>query len=130
MSQIEGTFGIAVMHRDIPGLIVVARRGSPLIIGLGEDGNFAASDISAMVRYTKNVIHLNDNELATITRDDVSISTLQATAIKREAETVEWSAVDVELEGFPHYKLKEIFEQPETIKNAQAWRDNACLGQA
>ncbi len=122
MSQIEGTFGIAVLHKDIPGQIVVARRGSPLIIGLGEDGNFAASDVSAMVRYTKNVIHLNDNELATITKDDVSISTLQATAIKREAETVEWSAEDVELDGFPHYMLKEIFEQPETIKNAMRGR--------
>ncbi len=122
ISQVEGTFGIAVLHKDVPGQIVVARRGSPLIIGLGEDGNFAASDVSAMVRYTKNVIHLNDNELATITKDDVSISTIQATAIKREAETVEWSAEDVELDGFPHYMLKEIFEQPETIKNAMRGR--------
>ena len=122
MSQVEGTFGIAVLHKDIPGQIVVARRGSPLIIGLGEDGNFAASDVSAMVRYTNNVIHLNDNELATITKDDVSISTAQATAVTREAETVEWSAEDVELDGFPHFMLKEIFEQPETIKNAMRGR--------
>jgi glucosamine--fructose-6-phosphate aminotransferase (isomerizing) len=89
ISQVEGTFGLAVLHKDIPGQIVVARRGSPLIIGLGDDGNFAASDVSAMVRYTKNVIHLNDNELATITKDDVSISTAQATAIQREAK--QWS---------------------------------------
>ena len=122
MSQVEGTFGIAVIHKDIPGQIVVARRGSPLIIGLGEDGNFAASDVSAMVRYTNNVIHLNDNELAILTKDDVSISTAQATAVMREAETVEWSAEDVELDGFPHYMLKEIFEQPETIKNAMRGR--------
>ncbi|NLD37414.1 MAG: glutamine--fructose-6-phosphate transaminase (isomerizing) [Desulfatiglans sp.] len=122
ISQVEGTFGLAVLHKDIPGQIVVARRGSPLIIGLGDDGNFAASDVSAMVRYTKNVIHLNDNELATITKDDVSISTAQATAIQREAETVEWAADDVELDGFPHYMLKEIFEQPETIKNAMRGR--------
>ena len=122
MSQVEGTFGIAVIHKDIPGQIVVARRGSPLIIGLSEEGNFAASDVSAMVRYTKNVIHLNDNELATITEDDVSISTAQAKAITRSAETVEWSAEDVELDGFPHFMLKEIFEQPETIKNAMRGR--------
>ena len=122
MSQVEGTFGIAVLHKDIPGQIVVARRGSPLIIGVGEDGNFAASDVSAMVRYTNNVIHLNDNELATITKDNVSISTAQAKAVTREAETVEWSAEDVELDGFPHYMLKEIFEQPETIKNAMRGR--------
>ncbi|MFC1840176.1 glutamine--fructose-6-phosphate transaminase (isomerizing) [Thermodesulfobacteriota bacterium] len=122
MSQVEGTFGIAVIHKDIPGQIVVAKRGSPLIIGLGDDGNFAASDVSAMVRYTKNVIHLNDNELATITEDNVSISTAHAKTVKRSAETVEWSAEDVELDGFPHFMLKEIFEQPETIKNAMRGR--------
>ena len=78
MSKVEGTFGMAVLHKDTPGQIVVARRGSPLIIGVGEDGNFAASDVSAMVRYTKNVIHLDDNELAVLTKDDVSISTASA----------------------------------------------------
>jgi glutamine---fructose-6-phosphate transaminase (isomerizing) len=67
MSQVEGTFGIAVIHRRMPGEIVVARRGSPLIIGIGEDGHFAASDVSAMVRYTNKVVHLNDNELASLT---------------------------------------------------------------
>jgi glutamine---fructose-6-phosphate transaminase (isomerizing) len=122
MSQVEGTFGIAVIHRDLPGQIVVARRGSPLIIGVGEDGNFAASDVSAMVRYTNKVIHLNDNELATITGDGISIFTAQAKAVKRDAETVEWSAEDVDLEGFPHFMLKEIFEQPETIRNAMRGR--------
>ncbi len=122
MSKVEGTFGMAILHKDIPGQIVVARRGSPLVIGVGEDGNFAASDVSAMVRYTKNVIHLDDNELAVITRDNVSISTAQATAVTREAETVEWSAEDVELDGFPHFMLKEIFEQPETIRNAMRGR--------
>ena len=64
MSQVEGTFGIAVIHRQPPDEIVIARRGSPLIIGVGKDGNFAASDVSAMVRYTNQVVHLNDNELA------------------------------------------------------------------
>ncbi len=122
MSQVEGTFGIAVIHKDLPGQIVVARRGSPLIIGLGENGNFAASDVSAMVRHTRNVIHLNDNELALITGDDVSISTAQAKKITRAAEKVEWEAKDAELDGFPHFMLKEIFEQPETIKNAMRGR--------
>ncbi|MFC1533987.1 glutamine--fructose-6-phosphate transaminase (isomerizing) [Thermodesulfobacteriota bacterium] len=122
MSQVEGTFGIAVIHRDVPSEIVVARRGSPLIIGVGEDGNFAASDVSAMVRYTNKVVHLNDNELATITEDGFSISTAQAKAVTRTAETVEWGAEDAELNGFPHFMLKEIFEQPETIRNAMRGR--------
>ncbi len=118
MSQVEGTFGMAVIHRDVPGQIVVARRGSPLIIGIGEDGNFAASDVSAIVRYTNEVVHLNDNELALLSEDGFSISTAQAKAIQRPTETVEWQPEDVELNGFPHFMLKEIFEQPETIRNA------------
>jgi glucosamine--fructose-6-phosphate aminotransferase (isomerizing) len=122
MSQVDGTFGMAVIHRAFPGQIVVARRGSPLIIGVGEDGNFAASDVSAMVRYTNKVVHLNDNELATITCEGISIFTAQAKVVKRDAEMVEWSAEDVDLDGFPHFMLKEIFEQPETIRNAMRGR--------
>ena len=118
MSQVEGTFGLAVIHRHDPGKVVVARRGSPLILGLSEDGHFAASDVSAMVRHTNRVIHLQENELAVLTPDDFSISTAQAKVVERSAETVEWRAEDAELNGFPHFMLKEIYEQPETIKNA------------
>jgi glucosamine--fructose-6-phosphate aminotransferase (isomerizing) len=118
MSQVEGTFGLAVIHRNAPGEIVVARRGSPLIIGVGEDGHFAASDVSAMVRHTNKVVHLEENELATLTTKGFSISTAQAKPIERSTETVEWRAEDAELSGFPHFMLKEIYEQPETIKNA------------
>jgi len=118
MSQVEGTFGMAVIHRNVPDEIVVARRGSPLIIGVSDDGLFAASDVSAMVRYTKKVVHLQDNELATLTADGFSISTAQAKPIERDTETVEWRVEDAELNGFPHFMLKEIYEQPETIKNA------------
>ena len=118
MSQVEGTFGMAVIHKDVPDEIVIARRGSPLIIGVSDNGYFAASDVSAMVRYTNRVVHLQDNELATLTADGFSISTAQAKPIERDAETVEWRAEDAELNGFPHFMLKEIYEQPETIKNA------------
>jgi len=122
MSQVEGTFGIGVMHRKVPGEIVVARRGSPLIIGIGEDEHFAASDVAAMVRYTNKVVHLNDNELATLSAQGYSISTAQAKAVTRALETVEWQPEDAELCGFPHFMLKEIFEQPETILNAMRGR--------
>lgn len=122
MGQVEGTFGIAVIHRNEPGRIVVARRGSPLIIGLSDGSHFAASDVSAMVRYTNQVIHLQDNELAVLTKDDVSISTVQAVSVKRVVETVEWRGEDVELNGFPHFMLKEIYEQPNTIENAMRGR--------
>jgi glucosamine--fructose-6-phosphate aminotransferase (isomerizing) len=118
MSQVEGTFGLAVLHRHVPGEILVARRGSPLIIGVSEDGHFAASDVAAMVRYTNKVVHLQDNEMAILNAEDFSISTAQATPIQRSTETVEWRIEDAELNGFPHFMLKEIFEQPETIQNA------------
>ncbi|MFH1480789.1 MAG: glutamine--fructose-6-phosphate transaminase (isomerizing) [Pseudomonadota bacterium] len=118
MSQVEGTFGIAVIHRHKPEQIVVARRGSPLIIGLAEDGHFAASDVAAMVRYTNKVVHLNDNELALLTQEGLTISTGQATTVQRPTETVEWQIEDAELDGFPHFMMKEIYEQPETITNA------------
>jgi glucosamine--fructose-6-phosphate aminotransferase (isomerizing) len=85
---------------------------------VSDDGLFAASDVSAMVRYTKKVVHLQDNELATLTADGFSISTAQAKPIERDTETVDWRVEDAELNGFPHFMLKEIYEQPETIKNA------------
>ncbi len=122
MAQVEGTFGLAVIHESEPDQIVVARRGSPLIIGVAEDGYFAASDVSAMVRHTNKVVHLEENELAVLTREGFSISTAQAKTIVRSTETVEWSPEDSDLNGFPHYMLKEIFEQPETIRNAMRGR--------
>jgi len=118
MAMVEGTFGLAVIHRRVPGEIVVARRGSPLVIGLSRDGHIAASDVSAMVRHTNQVIHLQDNEVATLNKDDLSISTAQAEPISRRAEPVEWRVEDAELNGFPHFMLKEIYEQPDTIRNA------------
>jgi len=118
MSQVEGTFGLGVIHRQTPGEIVVARRGSPLIIGVSDNGHFVASDVAAMVRYTNKVVHLEENEVATVTADDFSISTAQAKHIERSTETVEWRAEDAELNGFPHFMLKEIYEQPMTIRNA------------
>jgi glucosamine--fructose-6-phosphate aminotransferase (isomerizing) len=118
MAQVEGTFGIGVIHRQTPGQIVVARRGSPLIIGISDDGHFVASDVSAMVRYTNKVVHLEENELATVTADGFSISTAQAKPVQRSTETVEWRAEDAELNGFPHFMLKEIYEQPAAIENA------------
>ncbi len=118
MALVEGTFGMAVLHQEIPDQIVIARCGSPLIIGVGEDGHFAASDVSAMVRYTNKVVHLQDNEMAVLTKEGFSITTAQAKQIERDTETVDWRKEDAELNGFPHFMLKEIYEQPETIMNA------------
>lgn len=122
ISVIEGTFGIAVIHRQVPDQMVVTRRGSPIIIGVGEECHYAASDVAAMVRYTNKVVHLNDNELALITKDEFTLSTLHAKPVHRELEIVEWNDEDTDLNGFPHYMLKEIYEQPDTILNATRGR--------
>lgn len=118
LAQVEGTFGLAVIHTSVPGEIVVARRGSPLIIGVNDHGHFVGSDLAAMVAHTNQVVHLRDNELGTLTVDDFSISGAQAKRIVRGLETVEWRSEDAELNGFSHFMLKEIYEQPETVRNA------------
>ncbi len=123
LADVEGTFGIAVIHRESPGRIILARRGSPIVIGIGNGEHFAASDVNAMIRYTANVVPLEDNELAVVTRDDFNIMTIQAAKIvNRSITTVDWKAEEAELNGFPHYMLKEIYEQPEAVNNAMRGR--------
>ncbi|HOO78030.1 MAG TPA: glutamine--fructose-6-phosphate transaminase (isomerizing) [bacterium] len=118
LSRVRGTFGIALFHEDEPRKIVLARRGSPLVLGIGTDELMAASDVTAMLRITKQIIHLDDNELAVLDDNDYTISDFQERPIEKSAETVEWTAEDADCGGFPHYMLKEIFEQPEAVENA------------
>jgi glucosamine--fructose-6-phosphate aminotransferase (isomerizing) len=118
LKEVVGTYGIAVIHTDYPGEIVGARRGSPLLVGLGRNENFLASDVSAIVAYTRRVVYLNDFEIVTLTRDDFHITTMEAAAVDPQIREVEWAAEDVERGKFPHYMLKEIFEQPHSVENA------------
>jgi len=118
LSLVQGTFGIALLHSDIPDKIVLARRGSPLILGIGRNEYLAASDVNALIRYTNKVIHLNDNELAVLNRTNYSISDFHDRKVERETEIIEMAAGAVEKKGFDHFMLKEIFEQPEAVKNA------------
>jgi glucosamine--fructose-6-phosphate aminotransferase (isomerizing) len=85
MAQVQGTFGLAVIHRQMPDEIVVAGRGSPLVIRISEDGHFAASDVSALLRYTNKVVRLQDNELASLFKHDFRISAVHAKQIRRPA---------------------------------------------
>jgi glucosamine--fructose-6-phosphate aminotransferase (isomerizing) len=112
---VTGTFGLAVFHRDEPDRIVLARRGSPLVIGVGKGEMLAASDVSAILRHTDQVIYLDDNEIAAIRKNDFRIMSLSDEVVERAPETVEWQAEDTEKSGFPHFMLKEIFEQPDTV---------------
>ncbi len=116
--RVQGTFGIALFHRDVPRQIVLARRGSPLILGIGEGEYLAASDVNALIRHTNQVIHLQDNELAVLNEQDYSICDFQDRRVIRRTETVEWGEDAADKKGFEHYMLKEIFEQPEAVENA------------
>jgi glucosamine--fructose-6-phosphate aminotransferase (isomerizing) len=118
LKDVAGTYGIAVVHADHPGVIVGARRGSPLLVGVGRNENFLASDVSAIVAYTRRVVYLNDFEIVTLTRDNFQIATTEAVAVSPQIREVEWAAGDVERGKFPHYMLKEIFEQPQAVQNA------------
>jgi glucosamine--fructose-6-phosphate aminotransferase (isomerizing) len=124
LKEVIGTYGIAVLHADFPDLIVGARRGSPLLVGIGRDENFLASDVSAIVAHTRQVVYLNDFEIVTLTRDDFQVSTIEAATVSPQIKEVEFKAEDVERGKFPHFMLKEIFEQPHAVQNALRGRIN------
>ncbi len=113
-----GAYGLVVLSQDNPNTLIVARNGSPMIVGLGKNENFVASDVGAFLKYTKNILPLQDGDIAQITTDDVEIKSLENSVIIRERETVLFDLKNVEKGGYPHYMLKEIHEQPETISDA------------
>jgi glucosamine--fructose-6-phosphate aminotransferase (isomerizing) len=120
--EVDGTFGIAVVAHDNPGEIIGARRGSPLVVGVGENEMLIASDASAIVRHTKKVIYLKDNNIIKLHADSYSITSLDNIKINAEIHNIEWDAEALAKGGFDHFMLKEIFEQPDTIENAMRGR--------
>jgi len=118
LKDVVGTYGIAVVHSDHPEMIVGARRGSPLLLGVGRDENFLASDVSAIIAHTRRVVYLNDFELVTLTRDDFQVSTIEAASVTPQVREVEFAAEEVERGKYPHFMLKEIYEQPRVVENA------------
>ena len=118
LSQVEGAYGIAVVSSLHPGVLVAARMGSPLVIGHGENEKFIASDVSAMLDHTNRVVYLEDGENARVTADDYKITTIQNVQITPQIEEVNWSLDEIEKGGFDHFMLKEIYEQPATLRNA------------
>ncbi len=118
LSEVDGTFGILVLSSDHPDMLIAARRGSPLLIGIGEDEFVAASDAAAVIQYTKQVIYLSDNEIAVIRRDGYHTKTISNEKTISKVEQIEFDLEQIEKGGFEHFMLKEIFEQPETIQNA------------
>lgn len=120
--QVEGTYGIAAMCADAPDELVGARKGSPLIIGVGNGENMIGSDVSAFAGRTQNVVYLSDGQVVHLHRDDFSITTVDSLSIDPVISKIDWSVEDADLGHYPHYMLKEIFEQPMAVENAMRGR--------
>jgi glucosamine--fructose-6-phosphate aminotransferase (isomerizing) len=118
LREVVGTYGIAVLCVDQPGLMVGARRGSPLIVGVGDGENFLASDAAAIVAHTQKVVYLNDLDVVTLTIDDLKLHRLDDATARYVVSALEFKPEAVELGTFPHYMLKEIYEQPRALENA------------
>ncbi|MDQ2867134.1 MAG: glutamine--fructose-6-phosphate transaminase (isomerizing) [Verrucomicrobiota bacterium] len=124
LKQVIGTYGIALVHADIPEFLVGARRGSPLVLGVGKDENFLASDVSAIVAHTRDAVYLNDFDIVAVSRDEFEISSVGGEAGNYQISKVEFGAEDVTKGDYPHYMLKEIFEQPNSVRDALRGRLN------
>ena len=114
---VEGTYGIAVVSSREPQKIVGARQGSPLLVGVGDGQYFLASDASAILAHTRDVVYLNEGEIAVLTGDGYRLMDIDAAPVRRSVETIAWDLDAIERGGYDHFMLKEIFEQPTTVAN-------------
>lgn len=118
LGELTGAYGFAVISKYEPDKIYVARRGSPLVVGVGDGENFLASDVSAIVSHTRNVFYLNDGEMAVLSREGIETKTSTNEVVNKKVEKITYDIQAIEKSGYPHYMLKEIFEQPNTIRDA------------
>ncbi|MEK7381529.1 MAG: glutamine--fructose-6-phosphate transaminase (isomerizing) [Gemmatimonadota bacterium] len=117
LRDVDGAYGIAVISADQPDVLVAARKGSPLLVGVGEQEWFVASDASAILEHTRSVVYLDDGEMAILTREGYRIRTLTITRLDKPVSQIEWDLATIERGGYSHFMLKEIFEQPESVAN-------------
>lgn len=116
LRELAGTYGIAVICQDAPDVLITARRGSPIVLGVGDGEFVVASDVAAIIKHTSQAVYLGDNEMAVISPDGYQTSTIDNVPVASRIEQIEYSLEEIELAGFDHYMAKEIFEQPETIR--------------
>jgi glutamine---fructose-6-phosphate transaminase (isomerizing) len=117
LRDVEGAYGLAFISADEPNVLVAARKGSPLLVGVGENEWFVASDASPLLQYTRSVVYLDDGEMAVLTREGYRVRTLDTTRISKPIAQIEWDLATIERGGYPHFMLKEICEQPESLRN-------------
>ncbi len=122
LKKIRGTYGLAIINKKEPDKIIVARSGSPLVLGVGDGEYVVASDVSAIIRHTQQVVYLEDGEVAVITRDGYEVKTVKNQARNKKVTNLDWSLEKAEKQGYAHFMLKEIFEQPSAIEDAMRGR--------
>ena len=122
LNEIIGTYGIAVIYKGEPDKVVVARKGSPLVLGLGENENFIASDVSALLAHTKQFVYLDDGELAIVSCNDFIVKTIADKEIEKEVHEISMTLEETGKGGYPHFMLKEIMEQPDSVFNSMRGR--------
>ena len=115
--DVQGAYGIAVISADEPDLLVAARHGSPLLVGVGDGEYFVASDASAILEHTRSVVYLDDGEMVVLQRDGYRVRSLTATHVDKAVNQIEWDLATIERGGYAHFMLKEIFEQPDSLTN-------------
>ncbi len=128
LGVVEGAYGIAVTHVDEPNLIVGARRGSPLVVGVGEGVNYLASDVAAIMEHTRQVIYLDDGEMVTLRPEGIKITTISNEDVEKEIQEITWDLGQIQKGGYEHFMLKEIFEQPQTIRDSFRGRVLSATG--
>jgi len=122
ISKLQGTYGLAIICRDYPDVIVAARHGSPLVIGIGEDEHFIASDASPLIGYTDKIVYLAEHEVAIVTANTLRVMHRDQGLVHHNVQVLDMQAGDVDMGTYEHFMLKEIFEQPETLRNAMRGR--------
>jgi len=130
LADVEGTYGIAVMCASEPGTLVGARKGSPLVVGVSDGEYFLASDVAPIVEHTRQVVYLDDGEMAVLSPDGFHTATIEHERVDKMVHEVDWDLAQIEKGGFDHFMLKEIFEQPESVRNSMRGRINSDEGLA
>jgi glucosamine--fructose-6-phosphate aminotransferase (isomerizing) len=118
LKQVEGTYGLAILHSDFPDSLIAARKGSPIIVGIGNDEFFITSDVSAIIIHTNKVIYLEDGEMVRIRANDYELTTINNESKTAKIEVVDWDVSSIDKGEFAHFMIKEIFEQPTSVFNA------------